>query len=127
MKVQAAGILAGWALILAGWCGSNHADAQQRAPDKATSIPRVTFNRDIAPILFHYCAACHRAGESGPFPLMTYNDAKSHARLIEEVTQARIMPPWLPAAEDQKFAEDLRLSDAHIAHLAGGPKAGRGG
>ena len=27
------------------------------------------------------------------------------------------MPPWLPAADDPKFADDLRLSDADIARL----------
>src|SRR5260370_34382188 len=58
--------------------------------------PQVTFNRDVAPILFHYCAACHHPGESGPFPLLTYKDAKSHARQIAAVTQSKFMPPWLP-------------------------------
>jgi tetratricopeptide (TPR) repeat protein/mono/diheme cytochrome c family protein len=77
--------------------------------------PQVTFNRDIAPILFHYCAACHRPGESGPFPLLTYKDAKSHARQIAAVTQTKFMPPWLPEPGEFKFADELRLSDAQIA------------
>ncbi|HUE44286.1 MAG TPA: tetratricopeptide repeat protein [Candidatus Sulfotelmatobacter sp.] len=76
-----------------------------------------TYARDIAPILFRSCATCHRPGEAAPFSLLSYADAKSHARLIEEVTKRRIMPPWLPAAEDPKFADDLRLSDADIARL----------
>ncbi len=121
MKLKAAGfsvgILAGWALIFAGVFGSTHAAAQQSTQDKATSIPQVTFNRDIAPILFHYCAACHRPGESGPFPLLTYKDAKSHAQQIAAVTQARFMPPWLPASGDFKFVDELRLSDAQLATI----------
>jgi Flp pilus assembly protein TadD/mono/diheme cytochrome c family protein len=121
MRAQAAGfsvgILAGWALIFAGVFGSTHAAAQQRTQDKATSIPQVTFNRDIAPILFHYCAACHRPGESGPFPLLTYKDAKSHAQQIAAVTQVRFMPPWLPASGDFKFVDELRLSDAQLATI----------
>lgn len=76
--------------------------------------PPVTFNRDVAPILFRYCAACHRAGESAPFPLLTYADAKSHARQIAAVTQARAMPPWLPEPGEFKFADELRLSDEQI-------------
>ncbi len=76
-----------------------------------------TYTRDIAPILFRSCAPCHRPGEAAPFPLLTYGDAKSHARLIEEVTKRRLMPPWLPAADDPKFADDLRLSDDEIARL----------
>jgi mono/diheme cytochrome c family protein len=79
---------------------------------------QVTFNRDVAPILFHYCANCHRPGESGPFPLLTYKDAKSHARQIVAVTQSRFMPPWLPEPGEYKFADDLHLSDAQVALIA---------
>src|ERR1700733_8950951 len=72
--------------------GSASASPQNDAAPSAD----VTFNRDIAPILFHYCATCHRPGESGPFPLLSYKDAKSHARQIAAVTHSRFMPPWLP-------------------------------
>jgi tetratricopeptide (TPR) repeat protein len=89
----------------------------------ATSL---TYTKDIAPILFRSCAPCHRPGEAAPFSLLTYNDAKSHARLIEEVTQRRLMPPWLPAADDPKFADDLRLSDADIARLRDWAESGAG-
>src|SRR4051812_17443602 len=38
--------------------------------------PRVkgalTFNKDIAPILFSNCVVCHRAGQSAPFALLSY-------------------------------------------------------
>jgi tetratricopeptide (TPR) repeat protein len=75
----------------------------------------VTFNRDIAPILFQYCAPCHRPGEAGPFPLLTYADAKARARQIAAVTSTRFMPPWLPEPQESKFADELRLSDEQIA------------
>ena len=76
-----------------------------------------TYTHDVAPILFRSCAPCHRPGEAAPFSLLSFEDAKSHARLIEEVTKRRIMPPWLPAADDPKFADDLRLSDEEITRL----------
>jgi tetratricopeptide (TPR) repeat protein/mono/diheme cytochrome c family protein len=91
------------------------ATATPAAQQSASADPQVTFNRDIAPILFHYCAACHRPGESGPFPLLTYKDAKTHARQIAAVTQSRFMPPWLPAPGDFEFADQLSLSDAQLA------------
>ncbi len=75
----------------------------------------VNFNRDIAPIMFQACARCHRPGESGPFPLLTYADAKKHARQIEIVTRTRFMPPWLPERQSSNFAGELRLSDDQIA------------
>ncbi|MGB9446904.1 MAG: tetratricopeptide repeat protein [Candidatus Acidiferrum sp.] len=74
----------------------------------------VTFNHDIAPIVFHYCAPCHHPGEAGPFPLLTYEDTKSHARQIAAITAKRIMPPWLPAPQELRFADELRLSDQQI-------------
>ena len=80
----------------------------------ANSDSQVTFNRDVAPILFHSCSSCHRPGEAAPFSLLTYSDAKKHAHQIVDVTQSRVMPPWLPEPQDLKFADELRLSDAQI-------------
>ena len=84
----------------------------------AAANQQVTFNRDIAPILFRNCTGCHRAGEAGPFPLLTYKDAKSHARQIAAVTQTRFMPPWLPEPGELKLADELRLTDQQIALIA---------
>src|SRR6202047_233464 len=86
--------------------------------ETSNSNSQVTFNRDIAPVLFHYCAACHRPGESGPFPLLSYKDAKSHARQIAAVAQSKFMPPWLPEPGEFKLADELRLSNAQIAMIA---------
>ncbi len=99
----------GAVLALAGW-GQN--------TGKSTSPPaanEVTFNRDIAPVVFRYCASCHRPGEAGPFPLLTYDDVKEHARQIAAVTRRRFMPPWLPEPQPLKFADELWLSDEQIA------------
>jgi tetratricopeptide (TPR) repeat protein len=75
----------------------------------------VTFNRDIAPILFAECAPCHHPGEAAPFSLLSYRDAKARARLIADVTRTRYMPPWLPESGDQRFAGELRLTESQIA------------
>lgn len=56
----------------------------------------VTFARDVAPILYKRCIACHREGEVAPFPLVTYEDAAKRASLIAQVTASRLMPPWKP-------------------------------
>jgi Flp pilus assembly protein TadD len=78
------------------------------------SAPTVTYYQHISPILLEYCAPCHRPGESGPFSLLTYADAKKRAALIANVTHRRYMPPWLPAAGYGEFADERRLSDAQI-------------
>ncbi len=80
----------------------------------AKAVAKVTFTQDIAPIVFHSCAPCHHSGEAGPFPLMTYGDVKSHARQIADVTQKRLMPPWLPSTDSLPLADDAHLSEQQI-------------
>jgi Tfp pilus assembly protein PilF len=92
---------------------SEHSRARN-APD-SPSENRVTFNRDLAPIVFRTCAPCHHPGEAAPFSLLTYGDVKSHARQIADLTQKRVMPPWLPELGEWKFNDDLHLSSEEIA------------
>lgn len=85
-------------------------------PISSFSAPaNITFTRHIAPIFFAHCSVCHRPGQAAPFPLLTYEDAKKHAREIAEVTGSRYMPPWLPAPGPEKFANERGLSAAQIA------------
>src|SRR5262249_7950828 len=82
------------------------------------------FYHDIGPIIYHNCSACHRPGESAPFSLLSYDDAKRHAAQIAEVTKKRYMPPWLPQAGYGDFSEERRLTDAQIAAIDQWVKAG---
>jgi hypothetical protein len=43
-------------------------------PGFAQNAP--TFTKDIAPLLYKNCASCHREGEIGPMPLLTYEQAR---------------------------------------------------
>jgi tetratricopeptide (TPR) repeat protein len=74
----------------------------------------VTFYKDITPIVYSSCVPCHRPGEAGPFPLLTYEDVKKHAQQIVGVTKRRYMPPWLPEAGSGDFHDARRLTDAQI-------------
>ncbi len=74
----------------------------------------VTYNRNIASLLYGHCASCHRPGEAGPFPLITYSDARKHARQIAAVTKSRYMPPWLPEPGFGDFAGEQRLTNEQI-------------
>lgn len=77
----------------------------------------LSFTRDVAPIVFKNCAACHRPGQAAPFSLLTYQEVKKHARQIAEVTARRYMPPWPPEHGYGEFAEERRLSDEQIGIL----------
>src|ERR1700760_2263486 len=69
------------------------------------------FYKDVLPILQDHCQSCHRAGEIGPMPLLTYEQARPYAAAIREALQTRRMPPWGAASASVKFANDPSLSD----------------
>ena len=85
--------------------------------DRAVAQERLTFTRDVAPILFKHCSVCHRPGQTAPFSLLTYEDARPRARRIAEVTARREMPPWKPEPDHGRFQWDRRLADPEIAAI----------
>jgi tetratricopeptide (TPR) repeat protein len=74
----------------------------------------VTFNREIAPIVFQHCAGCHRPEGGAPFSLLTYRDVKQRASLIVDAVGRRYMPPWPPEPGFGAFAHERRLSDEQV-------------
>ena len=84
----------------------------------AAADAKVTYYRDVAPILQARCESCHRPGEVGPFALTTYKQAVNWADDIKEYTQDHKMPPWKPSEAVHAFATDRRISAKEIATLA---------
>jgi hypothetical protein len=78
----------------------------------------VTFAETVAPILYKECVQCHRPGESGPFSLITYEDARKRGPMIARVTQSRFMPPWHAAENYGQFADERRLTATQITAIA---------
>lgn len=78
---------------------------------------KLTFARDIAPILYRDCASCHRPGGAAPFSVSSYQDAARRAALIASVTASRYMPPWKPQAGYGNFKGERRLTGSDIAVL----------
>lgn len=77
----------------------------------------VTFNRDVAPLLFDHCAGCHRPGESAPFSLLTYDDARQRGRLMALAVSSHAMPPWQPDAAEGTFEGERGLDNGEIETL----------
>jgi hypothetical protein len=84
----------------------------------------VTFNRDVAPILFKNCAECHRPGEAAPMSLLSYKDARPWARSIREKVVSRQMPPWHADPHVGEWANDRRLSKSDIDTISAWVDAG---
>src|SRR4030095_9168164 len=93
--------------------------AQTSAPDaKAPLKPALlTFNKDIAPIIFNRCAECHHPGGPAPFSLLNYEDVKKRAKQIVAVTRSRYMPPWPPEPGYGEFIGERRLKDEQIRSI----------
>jgi Flp pilus assembly protein TadD len=122
VRVRAVVLLAGLALAGAA------CHRQQPSPVRV-----VTFNHDIAPILYQHCATCHRPVNvaarpvasteepvcfaGAPFSVLEYRDVARHAKEIAAATASRAMPPWLPVEGYGDFADARRLNDAQIALL----------
>ena len=83
----------------------------------APSQGQLTFNRDIAPIIFENCAGCHRPGEAGPFSLLSYADVSRRTQQIVAVIQSRFMPPWLPEPGHGDFADQRRLDESQVTAI----------
>jgi Flp pilus assembly protein TadD/mono/diheme cytochrome c family protein len=107
-----AGVLA--LAAVAGACGRARSD---QVPPAAPPVEAVTFNRDIAPVVYRNCAPCHRPGEAGPFSLLSYADVRKRADQIARVTGRRYMPPWPPEPGYGEFAGERRLKPEEIALL----------
>src|SRR5262245_55468696 len=88
----------------------------------------VTFNKDVAQILFKNCAECHRPGEAAPMSLLSYKEARPWARSIREKVLSHEMPPWHADPKVGQFSNDPRLTQAEIdtitAWVDGGAKEG---
>ena len=98
------------------------------ADDLTKSKASVTFNKDVAPILFKNCVECHRPGEAAPMSLLSYKEARPWARSIREKVVSREMPPWHADPRVGQFSNDASLTrdqiDAITAWVDGGAKEG---
>ncbi len=90
----------------------------------ASATGPVTFASHVAPIVFSKCSSCHHPGEAAPFSLLTYDDVRRRARQIVDVTQKRLMPPWLPKEGHGNFVGERRLTDKELQTLAKWVEAG---
>jgi tetratricopeptide (TPR) repeat protein/mono/diheme cytochrome c family protein len=130
--------LAAVAMVAVAAC-SRTTEQTDRAAARA-----VTFNGDIAPILFDNCASCHRPIEDAatsqpasprpsatagsaddplcvagaPFSVLDYGSVRRYAPAISSAVQRRAMPPWLPEPGHGEFAGERRLRDDQIALIA---------
>ena len=76
---------------------------------------QVTFNGQIAPIIYQNCSPCHRPGEAAPFYLLSYQEVARKGKTIGKATTQRVMPPWKAEPASYPYRDERRLTDKQIA------------
>jgi mono/diheme cytochrome c family protein len=94
-----------------------------RAHDVTT---HVTWNREVARIVYARCATCHRPGGSA-FSLLSYQEANPWANAIKEDVLQRRMPPWGAVKGFGSFRNEQALTQEELDLIAnwvngGGPE-----
>ncbi len=113
-RVVGALALAGVATVLVG-------AGRVPVPASATAPPTWA---DVARILRARCGDCHYDGGSGPFSLMTFQEAAPRAERVARAVAARHMPPWLPDSDGRTFEGARILSGEEIGVLRDWAEAG---
>jgi hypothetical protein len=89
-----------------------------------SAAPAPTFYKDVLPILQERCQECHREGEIGPMPLLSYKQARPWAKAMRESVRTKKMPPWFADSAHGKFSNDRSMSTREIETLAAWADAG---
>src|ERR1700687_962570 len=79
---------------------------------------RVTFTKDVLPVLQKNCQTCHRPGQVAPMSLLTYKDVRPWAKAIKAAVATRKMPPWFADPQFGHFLNDRSLQQSEIESIA---------
>jgi hypothetical protein len=101
---------------LAFFAGAAATGYSQTVPTRgaAHAIGAPTFYRDVLPILQRHCQSCHRTGEIGPMPLVTYQQVRPMVQAVADSARQRRMPPWFADPTVGHFQNDPALSAGEI-------------
>src|SRR5262245_6340561 len=89
--------------------------------DAPSDDRKITFTKDVLPILQENCQECHRpggdtvAGVGAPMALITYDEVRPWAKAMAEKVTAKEMPPWdATDATHGQFINERSLSKDQI-------------
>jgi len=97
-------------------------------PDRGVGA-KISYVKDVAPILEAKCVGCHQEGGIGPFAMSSYAMVKGFSPMIREVLRTDRMPPYNADPHVGKFSDSKNMTAAEIKTLVGWIEAGaeRGG
>ena len=110
-----------WSILAVAGCSQPSSSPQPSGKSENTNQEqtshRLTFTKDISPILFDRCVICHRPGQAAPFSLLSYQDVEKRAEQIADVTASRFMPPWKPEPGHGTFVGERHLTESQIERI----------
>lgn len=101
-------------LYATAWSCGGQEPPVTKPPENKTVTTKLTYYKDVKPILNQSCVSCHQEGGIGPWDLSTSEKVKQIAALVGQAVKSRRMPPWQPSGGCQEYVGDSSLSDAQI-------------
>ncbi|MDZ4372546.1 MAG: redoxin domain-containing protein [Phenylobacterium sp.] len=99
-------------------------DFPDRSPAAQAAFQKISYARDIVPIIEEKCVACHQQGGIAPFAMDGYDKVKGFSPMIRETIRTDRMPPWDVDPKVGHFKNDKSLSPAEIKTLVRWIEAG---
>jgi peroxiredoxin len=95
-------------------------------PEKAhaADFAKISYAKDIAPILQEKCVSCHISGGIGPFAMNSYDIVKGFSPMIRETVRTHRMPPYFADPHIGAFKNDQGLTAAQTKTLVHWIEAG---
>ncbi len=117
------GLIAGDKVQLASAAAKGSAIAY---PEKAhaADFAKISYVKDIAPIIQEKCTNCHQPGGIAPMQLNNFEQVKGFSPMIREVIRTNRMPPYMADQTVGHFKDDERLTPTQIKTLVHWIEAG---
>jgi hypothetical protein len=92
--------------------------------DNRNAHAKISYEKEIAPLLVDKCVACHREGGIGPWQMTNYDMIRGFSPMIREVVRTQKMPPWHADPHYSVFSNDRGLTPVQAKTLVHWIEAG---
>lgn len=95
-------------------------------PDKsrAAEFKKISYAKDVAPILAKNCVTCHSEDGIAPFAMDKYETVKTFSPMIRESLRTRRMPPFHADPRYSALSDDLNMSRDEVLTVINWVEAG---
>ncbi|MBI1196290.1 MAG: hypothetical protein GC203_00330 [Phenylobacterium sp.] len=85
---------------------------------------KISYAKDVAPIIEKNCVGCHQEGGIGPFAMSSYDMVKGFSPMIREVIRTDRMPPYNADPHVGRFSDSKNLTPEEAKTLVHWIEAG---